>query len=78
MNWTVALSDRAQKSLKSLPKADRARIIGALEAMEDDPLSGDVVKLKGTEAFRRRVGSYRIIFDCLRPLGSWSNGRTAN
>jgi len=28
-----------------------------------DPLSGDVVKLAGTEAFRRRIGNYRIIFD---------------
>ena len=30
--------------------------------MRDDPLSGNVVKLKGTGAFRRRVGDYRIIF----------------
>jgi mRNA-degrading endonuclease RelE of RelBE toxin-antitoxin system len=33
-----------------------------IEQMRVDPLSGDVVKLKGQEAFRRRVGSYRIIF----------------
>ncbi len=31
--------------------------------MEADPLSGDVVKLKGMDSFRRRVGDYRIIFD---------------
>ena len=30
--------------------------------MEVDPLAGDIVKLKGTDAFRRRVGNYRIIF----------------
>ena len=30
--------------------------------MRTDPLGGDVVKLKGQGAFRRRVGSYRIIF----------------
>jgi len=36
--------------------------MAALDAMQEDPLAGDVVKLKGTDAFRRRVGDYRIIF----------------
>jgi mRNA-degrading endonuclease RelE of RelBE toxin-antitoxin system len=30
--------------------------------MRADPLAGDVVKLKGQAAFRRRIGNYRIIF----------------
>jgi len=30
--------------------------------MKANPVFGDVVKLKGTDAFRRRVGDYRIIF----------------
>jgi mRNA-degrading endonuclease RelE of RelBE toxin-antitoxin system len=30
--------------------------------MRTDPLVGDVVKLAGHDAFRRRVGAYRIIF----------------
>ena len=36
--------------------------MAALDAMQEDPLAGDVVKLRGTVAFRRRVGDYRIIF----------------
>jgi mRNA-degrading endonuclease RelE of RelBE toxin-antitoxin system len=36
--------------------------MAALDAMRADPLSGDVVKLAGQDAFRRRVGNYRIIF----------------
>jgi mRNA-degrading endonuclease RelE of RelBE toxin-antitoxin system len=36
--------------------------MAALDAMRSDPLSGDVVKLAGHDAFRRRVGNYRIIF----------------
>jgi mRNA-degrading endonuclease RelE of RelBE toxin-antitoxin system len=28
-----------------------------------NPLQGDVVKLKGMDALRRRVGDYRIIFE---------------
>jgi mRNA interferase RelE/StbE len=62
MSFTVSLSNRAEKGLRRIPAADLRRIERALEAMETDPLSGDVVKLRGTEAFRRRVGGYRILF----------------
>jgi mRNA interferase RelE/StbE len=62
MAWAVAVSNRAQRNLKRVPAADRQRIVAALEAMRADPLSGDVVKLAGQDAFRRRVGNYRIIF----------------
>jgi mRNA interferase RelE/StbE len=61
MSFTVSLSDRAEKGLRRIPAADLRRIERAIEAMETDPLSGDVVKLRGTEAFRRRVGDYRIL-----------------
>ena len=36
--------------------------MAALSAMQTDPLAGDVAKLAGQDAFRRRVGNYRIIF----------------
>ncbi len=62
MSWAVAVSNRARKSLSRVPAADPARIMAALSAMQVDPLSGDVVKLTGQDAFRRRVGNYRIIF----------------
>lgn len=63
MLWLVGVSARAQKSLDRVPAADRQRIEAAIDAMRADPLSGDVVKLKEMDAFRRRVGNYRIIFD---------------
>lgn len=32
--------------------------------MQQDPFSGDIVRLKGQPtAWRRRVGNYRILFD---------------
>lgn len=62
MDFTVHVSHRAQRSLKGIPGSDLRRIRAAIEAMHADPFAGDVVKLKGTEAFRRRVGDYRIIF----------------
>lgn len=36
--------------------------MAAIDAMHSNPMSGDVVKLAGQDAFRRRVGNYRIIF----------------
>lgn len=63
MPWSVDLRGRARKSLRRVPAPDRTRIAAALDEMRFDPLSGDVVKLKGTSAFRRRVGNYRIIFE---------------
>ncbi len=36
--------------------------MAATNAMHGNPLSGDVVKLVGQDAYRRRAGSYRIIF----------------
>ena len=61
MSWAIAVSNRARKSLKRVPAADQARIMATL-VMQSDPLSGDVVKLASQDAFRRRVGNYRIIF----------------
>ena len=38
------------------------RLLTAIDAMRADPLAGDLVKLIGQAAFRRRMGNYRIIF----------------
>jgi mRNA-degrading endonuclease RelE of RelBE toxin-antitoxin system len=47
-----------------MPAADRRRVLAALDAMEQDPFSGDVVRLKAQPvAWRRRVGDWRILFD---------------
>ena len=64
MTWNVVLSNRAERALGRVPARDRQRITQALLSMEQESLSGDVVPLKGPYegSFRRRVGSWRIIF----------------
>jgi mRNA-degrading endonuclease RelE of RelBE toxin-antitoxin system len=44
---------------------DRQRINTALNRMKDDPFSGDLSALRGAHQglFRRRAGSWRIIFE---------------
>jgi mRNA-degrading endonuclease RelE of RelBE toxin-antitoxin system len=62
--WLVVLAGPARKSLNRIPPNDRARIRAAIDDMEENPLQGDVRKLKGGhEGFRRRVGDWRIFFD---------------
>ncbi|MGH9604264.1 MAG: type II toxin-antitoxin system RelE family toxin [Terracidiphilus sp.] len=65
MNWAVELSASAAKELKKLPRDRQAQIERAIDEMESDPMTGDVIPLKGPEwkdRFRKRVGSYRIVF----------------
>ena len=62
MNWAVGVSKHARRNLKRVSAAEQQRIMAALDGLRSDPLSGDVVKLAGHDAFRRHVGNYRIIF----------------
>jgi mRNA-degrading endonuclease RelE of RelBE toxin-antitoxin system len=65
MNWDFLLASKAQRAFRALPVIDRQRINKALNEMKTDPLSGDIVALKEEYRgqFRRRVGSWRIIFE---------------
>jgi len=44
---------------------DRKRVNAALGAMRTDPFGGDVTALKGEYrgSFRRRIGSWRVVFE---------------
>lgn len=64
MKWNLTIAGPAQKDLQKLPQKDQARVKSVLITMQDDPFQGDLKRLKGTStAWRRRVGSYRIIYD---------------
>lgn len=47
MTWKVEITGPAQKDLRKLPSADKARVEAALATMRDDPFAGDIVRLKG-------------------------------
>lgn len=64
MAWNLQLAGPAQKNFRKLPVKDQARVRNALLSMQENPFQGDVKRLKGEPAaWRRRVGSYRIIYD---------------
>ena len=64
MNWDLELARAAQRALREMPARDQERINRALNAIKTDPLSGDITALRGAYRglYRRRVGSWRIIF----------------
>lgn len=62
MRYAVELKPRARKDLRRLSKADAARVIEAMERLEDD-LAGDVKRLTAfAPEYRLRVGDYRVLF----------------
>lgn len=64
MKWELLLAGPARRALERIPAADRRRVLAALDAMAVDPFSGDIVRLKVQPvAWRRRIGSWRILFD---------------
>lgn len=64
MTWHLVVARSAQKELERAPARDRTRLVNALKELAADPFAGDIVQLKGRGAldFRRRVGSWRILF----------------
>lgn len=50
--------------MKKLPVRDAKHINTVILSLTTDPFYGDVQKMKGQNyAWRRRVGSYRILYD---------------
>ncbi len=64
MTWSLQLAGPAQKDFRRLPPKDQARVRAALLTMQNDPFQGDINRLQGQPTgWRRRVGSYRILYD---------------
>jgi len=53
---------RAVKEVVSLPKADRERVVAAVESLRDDPVKGTILSADWKGFRRLRVGPYRVIY----------------
>lgn len=58
--FQIVYSNKALKFLKKQDKATQQRLVSAIEKL---PLDGDIQKLQGTDGYRLRVGSFRVLFD---------------
>ena len=63
MKFQIILPKSVQKELDRLPDEIARRILSRLAALETNPRPADVKKLKGRDAWRIRVGDYRVIYE---------------
>lgn len=65
LNYTIVLSNKAQKQLDKLSDAIAEPILEAIGALESNPRPYGCKKLKGREGYRIRIGNYRVIYDII-------------
>ncbi len=63
MRYQVILPKSVQRELNRLSEEIKNRILARLSALEANPRPTDVKKLKGRDAWRIRVGDYRVIYE---------------
>ena len=62
-SYRVVIPKSVQKELDRLPGDVLRRILARLAQLETVPRPADVKKLKGRDAWRMRVGDYRVIYE---------------
>jgi mRNA interferase RelE/StbE len=65
MRYRVEIEPSPRRALAKLPHQTATRIIRHLEALSADPRGMGAVKLSGHNAYRIRVGDYRVIYAIL-------------
>jgi mRNA interferase RelE/StbE len=63
MKYTILIERYAQKQIMKLDKKAIPIIKSAIAALADNPRPYGYKKLKGEEAYRIRIGDYRIIYE---------------
>ncbi|MBM3496813.1 MAG: type II toxin-antitoxin system RelE/ParE family toxin [Armatimonadetes bacterium] len=63
MPYTVDILRTAQKDLSRISRADVPEIVAAIRVLADDPRSRGCTRLAGRDAWRIRVGAYRVIYE---------------
>ena len=61
--YTVGIERQARRALARLPDADYARVLAAIRALADTPRPPGCLKLPDREAWRIRVGVYRVVYE---------------
>jgi len=61
MVFEVIWDEKAYDELEKLEKIVARRIFKKVSELTENPYSKDLIKLKGEEGFRLRVGNYRIV-----------------
>lgn len=63
MTYSISIKQSAAKSLEKISRADRLRIIEAIDSLKMNPGAGSVLKGEFTGLRRIRVGNYRVVYE---------------
>jgi mRNA interferase RelE/StbE len=63
MPYRIEVKPQAEKALAKIPNPHRRRIAKAIDALAREPRPAGCIKLAGADdAYRIRVGDYRIVY----------------
>jgi mRNA interferase RelE/StbE len=65
LNYSLRIKESAFKELQRIDKPRRLRIIEAIEALPDNPLSGKSLKGDLSGLRRIRVGDFRVVYELI-------------
>ena len=63
MTYQVEIDRAARKVLASLDGSVRPRVVSAIRELANNPRPSGCVKLTNREAWRIRIGDYRVIYE---------------
>lgn len=66
VSYSIRIKASASRSLSRIPKADRPRVVEAIDRLQDEPLAGGALKGEFSGLRRLRVGVYRIVYEVIR------------
>ncbi len=61
--YLVTVTRYARKQIEKLPQRDYLNVLKHIDAFAENPRPYGYIQLKGEDAFRLRVGNYRIIYE---------------
>ena len=63
MKYKLFIERAAQKGLSKISHQEQNRIIAAIQNLTDNPRPSNAKKLTGRDAWRMRLGNYRVIYE---------------
>jgi mRNA interferase RelE/StbE len=63
LKYSIEITRRAQKALSKIAQSDQSKIISAIQSLADEPYPKSSKKLSGRDAWRIRIGNYRVIYE---------------
>ena len=63
MSYSIVIAARAQRQLRGIENVTRQRISAAIDELVTNPRPPGCRKLQGRNAWRIRIGDYRVIYE---------------